>query len=104
LERTRVGKQLADFMRSYWASVPDRAADTQAARAAFQDKFLRDAGADAVRAEELRKAYYAELSILGVTARRRKAIPACGASFEGCAINARRAAKAIEIETTGPTE
>jgi hypothetical protein len=92
-------KQLADFMRAYWAAVPDRAAATEAARASFEGRFLREAEGDPALAEQLRRAYYRELAILGVTARRRKAIQRAEQASRAAAINAGKAAKAkAEIE------
>lgn len=54
-----------------WAHTPDRAARTANARRAFEDKFLEKADGDSVRAEHLRKAYYARLAFKSAQARRR---------------------------------
>jgi hypothetical protein len=64
-----------------WANTPDRAARTAPARAAFGDRFLREARerfgdlpADelARRAAHLRKAYYARLALKSAQARRKR--------------------------------
>lgn len=54
-----------------WAATPDRAARTAPARAALDAKFLAAADGDPVRAEHLRKAYYARLALRSAQARRR---------------------------------
>jgi len=54
-----------------WANTPDRAARTAPARAALAAKFLAEAGGDPVRAEHLRKAHYARLSLRSARSRRR---------------------------------
>jgi hypothetical protein len=54
-----------------WAHTPDRAARTAPARAALDQKFLAEADGDAVRAEHLRKAYYARLALKSATSRRK---------------------------------
>jgi hypothetical protein len=56
-----------------WANTLDRSARTAAARAALEARFLAEAGGDVVRAEHLRRAYYADLSAASVRARRRRA-------------------------------
>jgi hypothetical protein len=53
-----------------WANTPDRSARTAPARAALDAKFLEQAGGDAVRAEHLRKAYFASLALKSARARR----------------------------------
>ena len=53
-----------------WALTEDRTARTAKARASFQAKFLAEAGGDPVRAESLRKAYYANLSLKSLQTRR----------------------------------
>ena len=64
-----------------WAAEPDRTAATAPARAAFNDRFLREARdrfgdlpADelAWRAERLRRAHFAEMSLKSAQARRAK--------------------------------
>lgn len=52
-----------------WALTADRPARTANARKAFEQKFLDQAGGDLLRAESLRKAYYAELALKSVQAR-----------------------------------
>jgi hypothetical protein len=54
-----------------WYNTLDRTARTTNARKAFEGKFLREAGGDPVRAESLRKAYYARLALKSAQARRR---------------------------------
>ena len=56
-----------------WANTDNRSARTANARAGLEAKFLREAGGDPVRAESLRKAYYARLALKSVAARRRAA-------------------------------
>ena len=51
----------------------DRTARTAKARKALEDKFLAEADGDPVRAESLRKAYYARLALKSAQARRRRA-------------------------------
>jgi hypothetical protein len=55
-----------------WFNTPDRTARTNNARQAFEAKFLEEAEGDPLRAESLRKAYYAELALKSVRARRRR--------------------------------
>jgi hypothetical protein len=54
-----------------WANTPDRAARTANGRAALDQKFLDQAGGDPIRAEHLRKAYYARLALKSAQARRK---------------------------------
>jgi hypothetical protein len=54
-----------------WANTKDRRARTAPARAALDAKFLAEAGGDPVRAEHLRKAYFAGLSLKSAVARRK---------------------------------
>jgi hypothetical protein len=54
-----------------WARTPDPTARTAPARAALDKKFLDEAGGDPVRAEHLRKAYFARLSLTSAQARRK---------------------------------
>lgn len=54
-----------------WALTPDRPARTAKARAARDAKFLEQAGGDPVRAEHLRKAYFASLALKSAVARRK---------------------------------
>lgn len=56
---------------SSWASTEDRAARTAPARAALDAKFLEEAGGDRVKAEHLRKAYFARLALKSAQARRK---------------------------------
>lgn len=54
-----------------WFLTEDRTARTAKARATFQQKFLTAAGGDPVRAESLRKAYYAQMALKSAQTRRR---------------------------------
>lgn len=64
-----------------WATTDDRTEATEAPRKAFMSRFERDADPDgtlsgperAARAEHLRKAYFARLSLMSAQARARKA-------------------------------
>jgi hypothetical protein len=55
-----------------WARTADRTARTAPARAALAQKFLDQAEGDPVRAEHLRRAYYARLALKSAQARRRR--------------------------------
>jgi hypothetical protein len=55
-----------------WSHTLDRSARTAKARAALDAKFLAEADNDPVRAEHVRHAYYTDLAIKSVQARRRK--------------------------------
>ena len=67
-ERRRIASLAA---HASWANTEDRTARTAKARAALERKFLEAAGGDPVRAESLRKAYYASIALKAVQARRR---------------------------------
>lgn len=56
-----------------WARIPksERAAETAKARQGLEDKFLAEADGDPVRAQNIRKAYYARLAFKSAQARRR---------------------------------
>lgn len=54
-----------------WANTRDRTARTAPARAALDQKFLDEAEGDPIRAEHLRKAYFARLALRSAKARRR---------------------------------
>jgi len=54
-----------------WAKTTDRAARTAPARAAADAKFLAQADGDPVKAQHLRKAFYARLSLKSAQSRRR---------------------------------
>ncbi len=54
-----------------WASTPNRSARTAPARAALDQKFLDQADGDPVRAQHLRKAYFARLALRSAQSRRR---------------------------------
>lgn len=69
-EATLAARALA---HRHWAKVEDRTARTAPGRAAAEQRFLDQAGGDPVRAESLRKAFYAELALKSVRARRAKA-------------------------------
>ena len=68
--RTRAARKLAAHMS--WADTQDRTARTAVSngRRAFNDKFLAEAGGDPVRAEHLRKAFFARLALKSAQARR----------------------------------
>jgi len=53
-----------------WANTHDRLARTAPARAAADARFLTEADGDPVRAESLRKAFYARLSLISARSRR----------------------------------
>lgn len=54
-----------------WANTADRSARTAPARAALDAKFLAEADGDPIRAEHLRKAYFARLALKSAQSRRR---------------------------------
>jgi hypothetical protein len=56
-----------------WAKTPDRPARTRNARQALEAKFLAEADGDPVRAQSIRKAYYARLALKSVQSRRKAA-------------------------------
>lgn len=68
---TNLGARMA--AHESWANTEDRAKRTLPARLALEEKFLREADGDPVRAESVRKAYYARLAYKSVQARKRKA-------------------------------
>lgn len=55
-----------------WGRTPDRSARTANARNAFEDRFLAEADGDPLRAQSLRKAYFARLALKSAQARRRR--------------------------------
>ena len=55
-----------------WARTKDWSARTAPARAAFDKRFLDEAGGDPKRAAALRSAYFADLALKSAKARRRK--------------------------------
>lgn len=57
-----------------WAHTENPSARTAPARKAFDDKFLTKANGDPVKAEHLRKAYFARLAFKSAQARRRRAV------------------------------
>ena len=65
----RLAAQIA--AHSSWANTADRTARTAAPRAALDKKFLDEAGGDPVRAEHLKRAHYARLSLKSVRSRRK---------------------------------
>jgi hypothetical protein len=65
----RMVAQIAAHMS--WAETPDRSARTAPAREALNAKFLNEADGDPVRAEHLRKAHFARMSLLSAQARRK---------------------------------
>jgi hypothetical protein len=56
-----------------WANTRDWSARTAPARRAHDAKFLAEADGDPKRAEALRKAYFADLTLKSVQARKRRA-------------------------------
>jgi hypothetical protein len=54
-----------------WANTLDRSARTAPGRAAFEAKFLEQAGGDPKRAAALRKAYFARLALKSAASRRK---------------------------------
>jgi hypothetical protein len=56
-----------------WANTHDRTERTSHGRRAADARFLEQAGGDPARAESLRKAFYAELTLKSVRVRRAKA-------------------------------
>jgi hypothetical protein len=53
-----------------WANTPDRAARTAAGRAAFEQRFLDQAGGDPKRADALRRAHFVDLALKSARSRR----------------------------------
>ncbi|GAA4117555.1 hypothetical protein GCM10022215_18340 [Nocardioides fonticola] len=68
-EEVRLAAQVGAHVS--WANTPDRSARTAPARAALARKFLDEAGGDPDRAEQLRKAHFANLALKSVQARRK---------------------------------
>ena len=65
-------RQIASIAaHSGWGQCDDRTARTAPGRAAFEQRFLDEAGGDPVRAESLRKAYFARLALKSAQARRK---------------------------------
>jgi len=54
-----------------WANTLDRTARTAPARAALDAKFLAQADGDPIRAEHLRKAHFARLTLKSIASRRK---------------------------------
>ena len=55
-----------------WAHTEDRTARTAPGRAAFEQKFLDEAGGDPVKAEHLRKAYFLRLTATRLAAKAKR--------------------------------
>ena len=55
-----------------WANTENRTARTAPARRGLEEKFLREAGGDPLRAEALRKAHFARLAYKSARARKRR--------------------------------
>lgn len=66
---TRLRSQIA--AHESWARTPDRSARTAPARSAMDAKFLEQADGDPIRAEHLRKAYFARLALKSAQSRRK---------------------------------
>lgn len=66
-------KRLAASIAAHesWAQTPDRAARTANARRGLDEKFLKEADGDPIRAEHLRKAHFQRLALKSAKARRR---------------------------------
>ena len=71
-KRTLAERQAAGSKGGHlsWGATEDRTARTAKPRAAFQEKFVCEAGGDPKRAESLRRAFYAELTLRSLRARR----------------------------------
>lgn len=69
-ERSLVGRAAA---HASWARTADRTARTAAARAALDEKFLREADGDPIRARHLRKSHFALLALKSARSRRKAA-------------------------------
>jgi hypothetical protein len=79
---TETERRLRAQIRAHnsWADTPDRPARTAAARRALEDRFVRQADPEGklspqerhLKAEHVRKAYYANLALKSVQARRRR--------------------------------
>lgn len=54
-----------------WAATPDRTARTAPARRGLEERFLREAGGDPVRAAHLRKAHFQRLALKSAVSRRK---------------------------------
>ena len=54
-----------------WGQTPNRTARTAPARAALDAKFLKAADGDPIRAEYLRKAHFARLTLKSIASRRK---------------------------------
>jgi hypothetical protein len=67
-ERQLIASQAA---HESWANTTNRTARTAPARAALDAKFLAQADGDAIRAEHLRKAHFARLTLKSIAARRK---------------------------------
>ncbi|TLH64548.1 hypothetical protein C1S80_11970 [Mycolicibacterium aubagnense] len=67
-------RSLRSSLASYvlWGNTVDRSARTAPARRGLEEKFLREADGDPVRAEALRKAHFARMSYNSARARRRR--------------------------------
>ena len=67
-ERQLIASQAA---HESWANTTNRTARTAPARAALDAKFLAQADGDPIRAEHLRKAHFARLTLKSIAARRK---------------------------------
>jgi hypothetical protein len=57
-----------------WANTTDRAKRTAPGRRGLEEKFLREAGGDPKRAQNIRKAHYQRMAIKSAESRRRKKV------------------------------
>jgi hypothetical protein len=67
-ERQLIASQAA---HESWANTTNRSARTAPARAALDAKFLAQADGDPIRAEHLRKAHFARLTLKSIASRRK---------------------------------
>jgi hypothetical protein len=80
-----------------WAQTTDRSARTANARAAFENRFLTEAGGDPVRAASLRAAYFARLRLKSAQSRRK----AEEARAQACRLDREAGAAEADLHRTG---
>ena len=70
---SRTERQLIASLAAHesWANTTNRSARTAPARAALDAKFLAQADGDPIRAEHLRKAHFARLTLKSIASRRK---------------------------------
>jgi len=69
--KAEISLQASALAHLGWGKCEDRSARTAPGRAAFEQRFLNQAGGDPVRAASLRTAYYKDLARQSVATRRR---------------------------------